>query len=111
MFVPWNERLDAAGEVDLIVNATPLGMAGAYENASPLDDTGREPCLSPNQVVYDLVYNPLKTKLLLNAEHQGCRTIEGLDMFVGQAAEQFRLWTGLEFPSAEITALISSRLK
>jgi shikimate dehydrogenase len=110
-FVPWNERLDALSEADLIVNATPLGMSGGHENASPLDDPGREACLSPNQVVYDLVYNPLRTKLLQDAELQGCRTIEGLDMFVGQAAEQFRLWTGREFPAAEITALISSRLK
>jgi shikimate dehydrogenase len=110
-FVPWDERLDALAEADLIVNATPLGMSGGHENASPLDDPSREACLSPNQVVYDLVYNPLRTKLLKDAESQGCRTVEGLDMFVGQAAEQFRLWTGREFPAAEIAALISSRLK
>jgi shikimate 5-dehydrogenase len=49
-------------------------------------------------LVYDLIYAPEETALLRNAKMAGCRTLGGLAMLVGQAAEQFRLWTGLEAP-------------
>lgn len=49
-------------------------------------------------LVFDAVYTPLETKLLREAAAVGCRTVNGLDMFVGQAAEQFRLFTGEEAP-------------
>ena len=45
-------------------------------------------------VVYDLVYNPEKTRLLKQAKEQGAQTITGMEMFVEQAALQFRAWTG-----------------
>jgi len=48
--------------------------------------------------VMDVVYNPLQTKLLRDAEKAGIRTVSGLDMFVHQGAEQFKLWTGEEPP-------------
>jgi shikimate 5-dehydrogenase len=50
------------------------------------------------KLVYDLVYNPEETVLLRDAREVGGRTLGGLAMLVGQAAEQFRLWTGLEAP-------------
>jgi shikimate 5-dehydrogenase len=50
------------------------------------------------KLVYDLVYTPEETALLRDAKRAGCRTLGGLAMLVGQAAEQFRLWTGLEAP-------------
>ena len=50
------------------------------------------------KLVYDLIYTPEETALLRDAARAGCRTLGGLAMLVGQAAEQFRLWTGLEAP-------------
>jgi shikimate 5-dehydrogenase len=46
--------------------------------------------------VFDVVYNPLETRLLRDAAAAGCRTIRGVEMFVRQAAGQFRIWTGQE---------------
>jgi shikimate dehydrogenase len=106
-FVPWSGRTGAVRQSQLIVNATPLGMSGAYQDLSPLDGI----CLSPNQTIYDLVYNPLRTALLKQAGDHGCRTIDGLEMFTAQAAGQFRLWTGQNFPEQEISRLLVSRLE
>jgi shikimate dehydrogenase len=68
--------------------------------------------MKPGLVVMDIVYNPLKTRLLREAEAAGCETIDGLSMFVHQGARQFELWTGLAAPvdimrmavEAELTA-------
>jgi len=102
--VPWEDRHKCVAE--LLVNATSLGMAGDEQDLSPLSET----CLSPNQTVYDLVYNPLQTRFLRDAEHSGCRTIDGLSMFIHQAAAQFRLWTGKDFSLDQGTALLASIL-
>jgi 3-dehydroquinate dehydratase / shikimate dehydrogenase len=75
---------------DLLVNATPVGTA-PRGNDSPL------PAGYPfhgGKIVYDLVYNPPQTKLLIDAANAGCRTIGGLDMLVAQAQAQFEWWTG-----------------
>jgi shikimate 5-dehydrogenase len=58
----------------------------------------------------DVIYNPLKTKLLKDAEKQGCHIISGLDMFVHQGAEQLRLWTGVEPPRLLMKKVILERL-
>ena len=78
---------------DILVNATPLGMH-PHTDASPIDARS----LSKKMVVMDIVYNPLKTRLLKEAADKGCRTIDGLDMFVFQGAHQFELWTGKKAP-------------
>ena len=49
-------------------------------------------------LVMDIIYNPIETRLLKIAKSRGCRTINGLGMFVHQGAEQFRLWTGMDPP-------------
>ena len=74
---------------DLLVNATPVGTAPGID-ASPLPDS----YLFHGGLVYDLVYNPPRTKLLGAAERAGCQTIGGLDMLVAQAQAQFEWWTG-----------------
>jgi shikimate 5-dehydrogenase len=48
--------------------------------------------------VFDAVYNPFETKLLRDARERGCHTVNGLTMFINQAAEQFRLWTNIDPP-------------
>ena len=76
-------------ETDLLINTTPVGM-------SPKKDQCIVPehVLKPGMIVMDIVYNPLKTKLLALASAKGCVTVDGLGMFIHQGAEQFRLWTG-----------------
>lgn len=76
---------------DAVVHATPVGMAGTgTEGETPF------PCewLRGDEVVFDMVYRPLATPLLREAERRGCRTVDGLEMFLAQAAAQYRLWTG-----------------
>jgi shikimate dehydrogenase len=79
----------------LIVNCTPTGMKdSATENKSPLD-AGFIPSKA---FVYDVVYNPLVTKLLSEAKKAGAGTLNGLPMLVYQGAIAFELWTGREAP-------------
>jgi shikimate dehydrogenase len=75
----------------LIVNTTPLGMAGEWSDESPWPDGAPFP---EKAFVYDLVYNPAETRFLRQASAAGCRTANGLGMLVQQAAEAFEIWTG-----------------
>ncbi len=54
--------------------------------------------LQKDMVIMDIVYNPLKTRLLKEAEDIGCITIGGVSMFVHQGVAQFELWTGKKAP-------------
>lgn len=80
---------------DVVVNTTVLGMSGHSEQQTPANAAQ----LRGARLAYDLVYNPNETRFLREAEQVGCETLGGLSMFVAQAAEQFRLWTGREAPS------------
>ena len=73
----------------------PLLLSGHSEQQTPAN-AGQ---LRGARLAYDLVYNPTETRFLREAEQVGCETLGGLSMFVAQAAEQFRLWTGREVPS------------
>ena len=75
----------------LLINATPLGMDGEI----PVSDAG---CLHSELTVYDLVYIPLSTPLLREAEKRGAKAIGGLSMLVYQGAASFELWTGIKPP-------------
>jgi 3-dehydroquinate dehydratase/shikimate dehydrogenase len=80
---------------DVVVNATPLGTAGRLQSQTPvLADQ-----LSGARLAYDLVYNPLETEFLRQAKAANCQTLGGIEMFLAQAKEQFRIWTGAEAPS------------
>jgi len=86
---------DAVSNCDLIVNCTPMGMKhSAGENKSPLDAS----LISSKAFVYDVVYNPLVTKLLADARKAGAGTLNGLPMLVYQGSIAFELWTGREAP-------------
>jgi 3-dehydroquinate dehydratase / shikimate dehydrogenase len=82
------------GQADIVINCTPMGMKGHSEGRSPLTAES----LRGVRLVYDLVYNPEQTALLQAAQAAGCQTLGGLAMLVAQAAEQFRLWTGITAP-------------
>ena len=90
---------------DVIINATPVGMAG---NKSPQ-------ILGPDdlnaRVVFDLVYNPLETPLLRMARQKGIPVITGVEMFVQQGARQFEIWTGKPAPEEEMLRVVLHSLK
>ena len=96
---------DRAGCFDLIVNASPLGMAGQ----PPLGfDLSHAP---PGSVVYDIVTHPADTPLLQAARAAGLRTIDGLSMLIGQAAVAFEKFFGASAPrehDSELRALLAS---
>jgi shikimate dehydrogenase len=79
--------------VDLLVNATSVGMA-PKANDSPVPAG----LLSKIPLVFDIVYNPIKTKLLKEAAAAGAKTISGVDMLVWQGALAFEKWTGRKAP-------------
>lgn len=90
-FLPFREI--PGGRFDILINTTPLGMHPEI-NASPVPLE----ILEPKMVVMDIVYNPLETRLLKEASRIGCKTIDGLAMFVNQGARQFEWWTGEKAP-------------
>ena len=102
--VSWDDRqTQPAG---LLVNATPLGMAGDMQGMSPLP----KEYLGNFPLVYDLIYNPAQTRLMQEAEEAGCQTLGGLGMFVHQAAAQFELWTGRSFAGDQAIELLKAHL-
>ena len=78
---------------DVLANTTSVGMVPDVD-ASPVPMSALE--AGGFEVVFDAVYNPLETRLLREAKQAGCARASGLDMFVGQAARQFSLFTGEE---------------
>ena len=76
-------------EADILINATSVGM-NSNDNLVPREFLRKE------LIVMDIVYHPLSTKLLKDAEKTGCTTVDGLWMLVYQGAESFRLWTGIK---------------
>jgi shikimate dehydrogenase len=92
-FIPISELQSLP--YDILIQTTSLGMIPNIHQ-SPVPDA----LLTPGLLVMDIVYAPLKTRLLKVAEKSGCRTINGLSMFVHQAAFQFELWTQRPAPLA-----------
>ncbi|HKO63398.1 MAG TPA: shikimate dehydrogenase [Pyrinomonadaceae bacterium] len=91
---------------DVVINATGLGTAGDLEGYTPVAAAQ----LRGARLAYDLVYNPTETRFLREAEQAGCETLGGLSMFVAQAAEQFRLWTGRQAPAGVMHAAAAGAL-
>ncbi|NJI79647.1 shikimate dehydrogenase [Clostridioides difficile] len=86
---------------DILTNATLIGMK-PYDNETNIKDVS---VLRKELVVTDVVYNPKKTKMIEDAEANGCKAIGGLGMLLYQGAEAFNLYTGLEMPVEEIKEL------
>jgi len=95
-----SEQID--GSV-LLTDATTVGMA-PLEHLCNIPDPGM---LRPGLVVSDVVYSPRKTRLLDMAENCGCKYINGLSMMLGQGAESFRLWTGMQMPIEHVEQFIN----
>ncbi|MHB1158556.1 MAG: shikimate dehydrogenase [Phycisphaerales bacterium] len=100
--------LDAIADsvCDVLINCTPIGMHPNVD-ASPVSHWPKQ---LPG-VVFDTIYNPVETLLLRQAAARGCVTIGGAEMFVRQAAAQFRLWTGLPAPADLFSRILVERLE
>ena len=90
-FINWENRGSEHAEV--VINCTSVGMHPKVDE-TPYE----EHWLRDNAIAFDTVYNPENTLFLKNAQARGCDTVSGLDMFVRQAAQQFKIFTGLEPP-------------
>ena len=90
---------------DVIVNTTPVGMYPKVDASIVPVELLRERVL-----VFDAVYNPVETRLIREARERGCLTVTGLEMFVRQAAEQFRLFTDHEPPTDLMRRVVEERL-
>ena len=89
---------------DVIINATPVGMGNVRE--SPL--SGEE---INAKYVFDMVYDPIETRLLKLAKERGAETIPGMEMFVHQAARQFEIWTGKPAPWDDMLKVVTLALQ
>lgn len=90
--LPWGSRYDI--KPGILINCTPIGMHPNVDG-TPYDKEK----MHPDLIVFDTVYNPEQTLLIKEARIAGCFVVNGLDMFVRQAAYQFKLFTGMEPPS------------
>ncbi len=93
-------------KADVVIHTTPVGM-------HPDEDKSLIPkaLFRPGQTVMDIVYNPLSTKLLKDAEEAGLLTVSGLEMFVNQAVLQFEAWTEKPAPVEVMRRAVLERLK
>ncbi|MCC7291034.1 MAG: type I 3-dehydroquinate dehydratase [Phycisphaerales bacterium] len=99
----WSRRNDARDGV--LINATCVGMSPRTAE-SPVTDEG----VARRTLVFDLVYNPQRTALLADAGRLGVPTLDGVEMFVRQAAAQFLLWTGLRAVTSRLRAWVEAEL-
>lgn len=101
-FLPWGSPLPAS---DLLLNATPLGMAG--QPALPYDAAS----VDEGGMLFEMIYNPLVTPLLADARRRGLHCVDGLQMLVSQAAPSFETLFGQPAPrqhDAELRALLTA---
>jgi 3-dehydroquinate dehydratase/shikimate dehydrogenase len=96
--LPWEARFDI--KPGIIVNGTPVGMhPNVNETPYAKDKLAMLMKTSDNVIVFDTVYNPEQTLLVKDATNLGCTVVSGVDMFVRQAAYQYKLFTGLTPPT------------
>lgn len=107
--MPLDKLCDSCCQV--YINCTPLGMYPKVDDTPILPGPGQtQPHWEPGTVVFDTIYNPVYTRLLREARAAGCVTIPGSEMFVRQAATQFRLWTQAQAPMDVFRHVLAQRL-
>ncbi|MGA9473702.1 MAG: shikimate dehydrogenase [Terriglobales bacterium] len=89
---------------DIIINATPVGMGNTKDCPLKEDEVQAK-------VVFDMVYDPVETRLLQIARSKGIAVIAGIEMYVHQAAHQFEIWTGKPAPAAEMLRVVTIALQ
>ena len=85
---------NASGIVDLVLNATSLGL----KEGDPLPIDENQFHLSHAEAVFDMIYQPAETPLLAKAKAAGCRTADGLGMLLWQGVKALEIWTGQAAP-------------
>jgi len=102
-YVLWEMR--ESMRVDIVVNCTPVGM---YPNidATPYSKSS----LRSSMLVFDAVYNPEHTLLIKSAQEKGCKVVTGVEMFVGQACYQFKLFTGAKASASKMRMLLKDAI-
>jgi shikimate dehydrogenase len=98
---PWTAPIVIGPDVDLVVNATSIGLHDP--DAAPDVDLAR----AGRPLVADVVFDPPQTRLLRVAAGAGCRTLDGLGMLANQGAIGFRLWTGIEPDAVLMRAILA----
>jgi len=99
------KRADLAkAEFDVIINATSVGMGSTRECPLKEDEIRAK-------VVFDMVYDPVETRLLQAARAKGITVIPGVEMFVHQAARQFEIWTGKPAPAPDMLRVVTIALQ
>lgn len=101
-----NSLAAAMAKADLIIHCTPVGM-------HPKEDASLVPpaLFRPGQVVFDIVYTPLETKLLADARSRGLQVVPGVNMFVNQAVLQFERFTGADAPVDVMRQVVMEHLR
>jgi 3-dehydroquinate dehydratase/shikimate dehydrogenase len=90
----------------VLINATPVGMHPNVDD-TPLPAAAFS---RPGTVVFDTIYHPENTMMIKLARERGCQTITGVDMFLRQAAHQFKLYTGQDAPIDVMVVALKQRL-
>ena len=90
---------------DVVINCTPIGMH-PHEGVSVIPPE----FFRNGQAVFDVVYNPIDTKLLCDAKARGLIAVSGVEMFINQAAMQFEYFTGVEAPVEEMRRVLMEKL-
>lgn len=94
------------GDFDLLVNATPVGMFPKVDNCPVSEEV-----ISHCDCVFEVIYNPNKTKLMQIAESQGKKAIGGMAMLVWQAVVAHEIWSGAKYNDSDIETLINDMMK
>jgi shikimate dehydrogenase len=82
----WKNIEDGLEKIDIIINATSLGLKGGEDFKQEFKNT------KTNLIYYDVIYNPIETKLIKKFKKKGIQTFNGLEMFIYQAQKSFFLW-------------------
>jgi len=98
------ESLEQALDMNIIINATPIGMNA---DKSPID----KKFLNKNHIVLDVVYSPKKTRLIKDALEKGAQVVYGYEMLLYQGVEQFKLYTGFDAPIETMREVLVKNLK
>ena len=102
-YVTWDMR--GSMQPDILVNCTPIGM---YPNVN--ESPYSKSLVRTSMMVFDAIYNPEHTLLIKSAQEKGCKTVTGVEMFVGQACLQFRLFTGQKTSASEMRTLVKEAI-
>jgi 3-dehydroquinate dehydratase/shikimate dehydrogenase len=104
-YLEWNDR-NFPSDLRCVIHATPLGMDG-FENQIPLDPSE----LSPDTLILETVYHPPRTRLLRESQKANLPTISGDEVFIAQAADQFRHFTKMSPPIDIMTSALAAERK